>query len=346
VLRLHEAADGRLARVRLPGGRVDARGLTALAQVARLGNGIVELTSRASVQLRGLPEGGEAACGELLAAAGLLPSATHERVRNIIASPLAGRHPRSLAGTDAVVAALDGGLIADPRLAALSGRFLFAVEDGSGTLGRHRADVTLTAVAAERFAVEHGGEWSEATPEQAVALALDAARRALHADGLGPSDISAAGEAGSGRRAEPWTAREIIGLVPQRDGRVAVTGLARLGRLDGETLAAVAQLAGEDAELRVGPRRTLTLLDVPGGQAAAVPARLGELGLIVDPASGWVGLSACAGEGACAKAEFDVRAAAARRAPERGPSAPGEHWSGCARRCGLPAGAVISRGRA
>src|ERR1700712_2724745 len=53
VLRLHEAADGWMARVRLPGGRVDARGLRAVADVASWGNGLVELTSRGRPQIRG-----------------------------------------------------------------------------------------------------------------------------------------------------------------------------------------------------------------------------------------------------------------------------------------------------
>src|SRR6185437_8355244 len=91
VLRLAEAADGYLARVRLPGGFVEGRQLRVLARLAgELGDGRVELTSRGNVQLRGLDA---AAAGPLtgeLARAGLLPSLSHDRVRNVLASPLAG----------------------------------------------------------------------------------------------------------------------------------------------------------------------------------------------------------------------------------------------------------------
>ena len=55
MLALHEAADGWLARVRVPGGRLPASALLALAAIAEeLGNGLVDLTARANLQLRGL----------------------------------------------------------------------------------------------------------------------------------------------------------------------------------------------------------------------------------------------------------------------------------------------------
>ena len=80
-----------------------------------------------------------AAVAEAVAAAGLLPSATHERVRNIISSPLSGRVG---ARTDVRpwVAELDDGLRADPDLAELPGRFLFSVDDGTADVSGLAAD--------------------------------------------------------------------------------------------------------------------------------------------------------------------------------------------------------------
>ncbi|MGH3170277.1 MAG: nitrite reductase, partial [Trebonia sp.] len=87
ALRLIEAADGHLARVRLPGGRVTAAQLRTLAWLAGdLGDGRVELTSRGNVQLRALPADAAVRLTEELTAAGLLPSLDHDRVRNILAS--------------------------------------------------------------------------------------------------------------------------------------------------------------------------------------------------------------------------------------------------------------------
>lgn len=56
ALRLHEAADGHLARVRIPGGLLQASQATALARAAEdLGDAHLDLTSRGNVQLRALP---------------------------------------------------------------------------------------------------------------------------------------------------------------------------------------------------------------------------------------------------------------------------------------------------
>jgi precorrin-3B synthase len=143
VLRLIEAADGFLARVRLPGGLVDAAQLRVLARLAdELGDGRLELTSRGNVQLRALAADAATGLTSELSRAGLLPSLSHDRVRNVLASPLAGldRGP-DLTGT---VRALDAALCARPRLAQLPGRFLFAVDDGRGDVAGLGADVVAT----------------------------------------------------------------------------------------------------------------------------------------------------------------------------------------------------------
>ncbi len=143
MLRLAEAADGFLARVRLPGGLVTAGQLRVLAQLAdELGDGRVELTSRGNVQLRGLAAGAAGPLTGALTEAGLLPSLDHDRVRNVLASPLAGLDRG--ADLTGLVRALDAALCGRPRLAGLPGRFLFAVDDGRGDVAGLGADVTAT----------------------------------------------------------------------------------------------------------------------------------------------------------------------------------------------------------
>ena len=342
VLRLHPAQDGGLARIRVPGGRVGAIQLEAIRDAARLGNGLVELTSRANLQVRGLSEPAAARVETLLDGAGLLPSRTHERVRNVVAAPLAGRHPHSIAGTDAVVDALDAGLLADARLAELPGRFLFAVDDGAGLTAAVGADIGLAA-SPRGFVLELAGRRTDlvAPPAAAAELALAAAHAFLDLRGAdwrlselddGPARVAGrlggrvigAEPDGSGEPASPPTTLA-AGALAQRDGRVAVTALPPLGRVEPTALDGLAALLASQGSQ-----------PVERDQGGAVMSALTALGLVVSPGSGWEGLSSCAGMGACAKALVAVRARAAVRAAERGPGDPSEHWSGCERRCGEP----------
>jgi sulfite reductase beta subunit-like hemoprotein len=317
VLRLHEAADGWLARVRVPGGRIAPEGLEAIAAVALRGNGIIELTSRASVQVRGLDAGDGDACAGHLAPAGLLPAPSHERARNILASPVAGRHPASTVDADAVVRSLDAAICADPELAQLSGRFLFAVLDGSPTLDVRRAGAIVR-------------------PGDRIDDAVAAARRTL---GAGTTPTSERAVAASGR------SELTPGALIQRDGRSAITATVPLARLDPAAATALASIARRNrTDVRIAAERTVTLVDIDPAQTAAVTSELVALGLVAER-SGWDGLTACAGLGACRKAELDVRALAAMRSRRRSPADPPEHWAACSRGCGRPADAVLRGAR-
>ena len=85
----------------------------------------------------------------------------------------------------------------------------------------------------------------------------------------------------------------------------------------------------------------LVLPDLPVGSGPAAAQRLQRLGLVTDPASAWVGVTACAGRPGCARALADVRADATH-VVEAGRTGAGTlqpvHVSGCERRCGRPAG--------
>ena len=342
VLALHVAADGLVARVRLPGGRLSPLALDTVAGLAAdLGNGIAEITARAGLQVRGFAPSDADAVAARLRGAGLLPSPAHDRVRNVLASPVAGRSPASLAATDELAAELDRRLCADALLAELPGRFLFGVDDGAGTVAVERCDVALVAEGTDRFRL-----WLAGTPTtltaadrgHAVALALVSARafRELRGDLWRVADLpdGAAriarrlGGASCGDAAEAHDPpAPALGPLVQRDGLVALTALPRLGRLDCATAARLAEFG----ELRLAPARTVTVLDVPASRADAVLGQLEALGLVTGEGSGWQGLSA----------RVDVREAAARRATQRGPRSAHEHWAGCERGCGRPPGAHV-----
>jgi precorrin-3B synthase len=181
---VHQAADGGLARVRLPGGLLSAAQLRVLAAAsAELGDGSLELTSRGNLQIRALRPGAPQDLSDRLYAAGLLPSIPHERVRNILASPLSGLDHHSLYDVLPLATQLDQLLCATPALAALPGRFLFALDDGRADLAALGADVAVRVLpGGTHAALQLGG--AEAAGAEA-APQLGGADAALQQAGAG-----------------------------------------------------------------------------------------------------------------------------------------------------------------
>jgi precorrin-3B synthase len=351
-VQVHAAADGGLARVRLPGGRLPVAALTVLrAAAADLGDPALELTSRGNVQVRALRPAAEVEFAARLAGAGLLPSATHERVRNIIASPLSGRDGLGALDVRPVVAAFDAGLCADPDLAGLPGRFLATVDDGRGDVSPLGGDIGLYGdrllLAGTPTTVSAGSRPAERLLAAARAFLAERAEQGGTAWRLaelvdGPARVAARlGEALSGGAGRPPGAGPAVGWTPQTDGKAALTVVVPLGLLTPRQSAALVAAAPE--EIIVTPWRTVVVPDLPVAEAGAVETLLTAAGLVTDPASPWVGVTACAGRPGCAKALADVRADA-RAAVESGTAGGGRdhalpvHWVGCERRCGAPKG--------
>jgi len=185
VLRPWQAADGLLVRLRLAGGHIASASLNALLNVAEdYGDGRVHVTVRANLQVRALPGHDGTLAPEVLAAierAGLLPSRSHELVRNIMCSPQTG-----LAGGRAdlrlAAAELDSLLCAGQRLSGLPGRFLFVVDDGRGDLIGHGCDLGLAALGGGEAQLRAGDAWGPVVrvgdaPARLAALAGEFLRR-------------------------------------------------------------------------------------------------------------------------------------------------------------------------
>lgn len=345
VLAVHRAADGGVARIRVPGGQLSAGAFRVVAEgAAELGDGSVELTSRANLQVRGLADGAETELAARLFEVGLLPSATHDKVRNILASPLTGRDHAGRADLRPFVSELDAALRGNDRMAALPGRFLFALDDGRGDVAWLGADVAALVTAPDTAAILLGGTDSglRAPLTDVILLMLACAEAFLteRADEWRLAELDESARRRVAARlgasvAEPLTAQPIQ---PGPLGQVTDTALvagAPLGWLD---RAQTAALADTGAPLVVTPWRAVVVADLADGRyasSAAVAQRLRSAGLLLDQDTPRV--TACVGRPGCAKSLSDVRADAR---PVPGVDVP-VHWSGCARRCGRPRGEVV-----
>ncbi|KEZ01429.1 precorrin-3B synthase [Burkholderia sp. MSh2] len=157
LVRVVAAADGGLCRIKLPGGRLEARQARAIAAAARqYGSGAIDATNRANLQLRGIRDGAAAALTQALLDAGLGPRvdaaadraalAASDDVRNLMLSPLAGRDPAALVDSRALAAPLFDLLAREPRRGELSPKFAIQLDGGESVAALdHPHDIWLAA---------------------------------------------------------------------------------------------------------------------------------------------------------------------------------------------------------
>jgi precorrin-3B synthase len=223
VLRPWIADDGALVRIRLIGGAISAQALSDLAVIAGdYADGHLYLTKRANIQLRGIKHVDGSVPEEFVEAvraAGLLPSPSHELVRNIMVSPLSGR-VGGQADMRPVAYRLDDLLCDDPAFANLAGRFLFVLDDGRGDLVDRSLDLGVMAVDAGAAQIRVGSQhWGEVVELDAVPeVLLDLARKFLEARGEGDDALWHVDELPDG-------GGDLLGLNHARDLRTQVASL-------------------------------------------------------------------------------------------------------------------------
>ncbi len=304
VLRPMESGDGLIVRVRPWCGAFTLAEAGALADAAeKFGNGLIDLTRRANLQIRGVtPEtlpGLQKALGET----GMLDEdAESEAVRNVMVGPFAGADARALA------AELSQALVGDRGLHGLPAKFGWIVDEAAAaSIVDQRADVALCQLE-DGVALRGRADWLGRVPrEQAVAAALAVAR----------------GE----RPAVTALARTPV------NGPIAPGIAAPFGRVEATQFRALLSLAAQAGagEVRLSPWRTLYFSrPVPGVEA---------LGLIVDENDPLLRIDACPGAPSCRSSTVDTRLAA-RRVVAKG-FAGTVHVSGCAKGCARSAPADL-----
>ena len=355
--------DGLLVRIRVSGGRLDLVRLEAIADCAALfGNGIIEISSRANLQLRGVDAAGLPALQHRLDDLGLLDAdAVSESVRNIIASPLSDLDPGAIVDTTAIVAALEARLGDDSSLHSLPPKFGFLIDGGGALpLGDVEADIRFAAFHSAdgpRFAVTLAGadEVSASCgpreiPDVVAALAhaflrlagqgVDAPRRmrAL-AERHGAAALFAAAGLAHSSSLSPIRRHAALQdfLGAHRFGAAACVGAApSLGRMTADDLRLLAQEARRCAaiDIRLTPWRAFIVVGINSNHADDFAATLARAGFVVDPGDPRLAIVACSGAPACANAARAVQAEALEFVPFVPPGLGIVlHVSGCEKGC-------------
>lgn len=374
------SGDGLVVRVRPPLGRLTLRQAWRLARLARThGAGILELSSRANVQLRGVNPERHAAVLRALAGCGLLDAdVQRERRRNVVVDPL--RRPGD--GVEALAMALLQVLAHADHLDALPAKFGWAIDGGhSPWLQAVSADIRIHRAPGAQppaWQVQPDGlPWALAAtgPDEAVAAGLALAQwfasRCLQqrAPGLRPGRLAAhAGELErlltAATPAAPWPAElppgvhwvpatvrhradpELPGPAPCYLPGIGTLVGAPLGRLQAHALARLVwALHGNASGLRVTPWRMLLIES--GAQAEGPPGFWHAAGLdvaadwVIDPGDARLRVSACAGAPGCPQAQGPTQALALALAPHVPPQAH-LHVTGCAKGCARQARATVT----
>jgi len=356
-----ETGDGLLARL-VPAGPIATDAFADLCAAARAhGNGIIEVSARGSIQVRGLTP---VSAPLFAASVHALDIDTCDGVP-VLAGPLAD-DPTALIDAHGLAASLRQTIAASGHTLAPK---ISVVIDGGGLLHLDAltADVRLRAVpTAEgpKLHVALAGDAASATPLGLVApdeaanlvtrlLAVIAAQGSdtrasdvLRGKGLG----AFSGVAGDGlAAARPLTARptpETIGLHRLKGGACAIGVALPFGQAHATDLVALAGIAQANGATWVSaaPNRTLLLGPIDELTGFVLATAADNLGFVVDARDSRRRVVACPGAPGCASGLIAARALAAEIASALPASQAGiaVHVSGCAKGCAHPGQAPLT----
>ena len=148
LLRIVQALDGGICRIKLAGGALSADQADAVATAAeRYASGVIEATNRGNLQIRGI-KAERAGMIELLLAAGLGPrDAAGDDVRNLMLSPGAGLDRQMLFDARPLAERVLQALETTPRFHQLSAKFALQVDAGEAlAMLEHPHDLWLSAL--------------------------------------------------------------------------------------------------------------------------------------------------------------------------------------------------------
>lgn len=316
------SGDGLIVRVRPRKGCLSAAqtlGVCDLAQ--KFGSGVLDLTSRANLQLRGVSEATHQTVLDGLIALGLLDETPElEQRRNILMTPLWSAGDINERLHDGLCARL-----ADlPDLPAKVG---FAIDAGAGpVLQGASADFRFETGADGGLVLRLDGQdkGRPVTEDTAIDALVEAAK--WFTDSGGPAAKRMAHHLRTIQPPDGWcsqpSAPPAARLAPGRTAQGAAFGAA-FGSIDAQALARLVQDSLATA-LHLTPWRIFLLSDAQPCSAH---------GFVTDPDDPVLSAHACPGAPACGSARVETRRLARALAPFH-PG--GLHVSGCAKGCAYP----------
>jgi precorrin-3B synthase len=348
-----QTGDGLLARL-MPSGTVSLDAMAGLSAAAqRHGNGVVEITSRGSIQVRGLRPDSAPAFADAVAGLGI---AAHDGMP-IVTNPLTGLDPTELIDAGKLATALRGALPTALAAKSLSPKISVAIDGGGALhLDATAADIRLRAVGSPDdpwLHVSLGGDAASGTPFAMVTrtAAVDTVIGLLH-------DIAARGPLARGRdlanhappeidARHPRAPADPIGQHRLRRNMLAVGvgfpfGHTTIGLLN--SLLRAARETGASG-VRTAPGRALLVIGLTRPDAEIFTAAARRLDFIVEPRDPRRRVIACPGAPICASGQIEARALAPEVARQTALlMRPDEtvHISGCAKSCAYQGVATLT----
>ena len=354
--------DGLLARL-MPSAPIPLDAFDALCDASQThGNGIVEVTQRGSLQIRGLSPASAPVFARTAFTLGL---AAEERPP-ILTSPLMGLDAQECLDLHPLVAALRKDLTNHPAFASL-GPKVSVVIDGGGALHLDNVpgDLRLQADTASRLHVSIAGTGASATglgwvePHHALevivhvlgsianrgtsARARDLANRAdAHA-----LRATLAGVLSDEPPPAPRPPAEPIGSHRLNNGKAAFGVALAFGYTEAGVLKRIAHAAARcgATSIQPAPGRALLTIGLTAAATTEFAACAAAGGMVVRPDDARRFVVACAGAPACGSALLSTRQLAPAIALAAKPFLDGSltiHVSGCAKGCAHPGAAALT----
>lgn len=354
-----QTGDGLLVRLNPVAGGLSPKALIGLSEsAARHGNGIMEVTARGSIQIRGLTA---ASAGKLAADVNALDIAVRTGVP-VETGPLAGLDVQEIADPRPLAEALRKA-IQKTDLAERLGPKVSVVVDGGGAIGLDAilADIRLVATRNDSKARWHlaiGGTAATARPlallddadacDRALTIlqAIAAIGREGRARDLGATFLPADGAAPPHQQSRRSDSAP-TGILALTNDAHAVGIALPFGSMPAETIANLcleAHARGAD-EIRPAPRRTLLFLGLGEQDRVGLQQAAHRLGFVTEAGDPRLHIAACPGEPACASGRIATREIAETVASRHAALLDGSftlHVSGCAKGCAHPATAALT----